>query len=286
MPDTGTSGIGAATRAVPRRPGSQIADIRPSTSATVTTVGWADRIISPSWASAADKIARTICGTPVHHASAASTSLTRRSCDAAGPDVDGGALTSTQTQSSSVPSRCTVTVVTHSPRSAAEELSASRYRSEREPSRGCSSVTTSWACSATSWTPGATVTELYPLSASHERKCSAVSRTASWSRRSQKIDRYPTAIQIPMTSRSPTRRRRLDHYGIATPDGWNVRPVIELLFNLLGFLSALRSREEPGKGCWCQRVPETGSDSRSVTSWSASVTAWPGVWPRWKAPKS
>jgi hypothetical protein len=30
-----------------------------------------------------------------------------------------------------------------------------------------------------------------------------VSRTASWPRRSEKIDRYPTAIQIPMTSRRP-----------------------------------------------------------------------------------
>src|SRR2546429_9025029 len=94
-----------------------------------------------------DKITRTICGTPVHHASAASTSLTRRSGDAGGPGIDGGALTSTQTQSSSTPSLCTVTVVTHSP---ADESSVSRYRSEREPSCGCSSVTTRWACSATS----------------------------------------------------------------------------------------------------------------------------------------
>ena len=64
-----------------------------------------------------------------------------------GLGAEGGALTSTQTQSSSMPSLCTVTVVTHSP---ADEDSVSRYRSEREPSFGCSSVTTSWACSATS----------------------------------------------------------------------------------------------------------------------------------------
>src|SRR5690348_3069122 len=47
----------------------------------------------------------------------------------------------------------------------------------------------------------------YPLSASHERSCSAASCTASWPRRSEKIARYPTAIEVPMTSRSIARRR-------------------------------------------------------------------------------
>lgn len=57
------------------------------------------------------------------------------------------------------------------------------------------------------------------MSASHELNCSAVRRIASWPCRSEKIDRYPTAIQIPMAFRSPTRRRRLDHHGIARPYG-------------------------------------------------------------------
>ncbi len=89
-----------------------------------------------------------------------------------------------------------------------------------------------------------------------------------------------------MTSRSPTRRRRLDHYGIAIADGQDVRLVIELLFNLPGFPSALRGREEPGGSCWYQKALVTGSASWLAASWSAPFTPGLAVWPRWMVPKS
>ena len=64
----------------------------------------------------------------------------------------------------------------------------------------------------------------------------------------QREDRpVPNCHPDPNDFRSPTRRRRLDDYRIAMPDGRNVRPVIEFLFNLPGFLSALKGGEEPGR---------------------------------------
>ena len=43
------------------------------------------------------------------------------------------------------------------------------------------------------------------------------------------------------------------------------------------------SREEPGRTAWCQRAPIVVLVRYFL---SASVTAWPGVWPRWMVPKS
>ena len=144
---------GSAPRRRPPRRLDRRSQIRSSTSSTVTSVGRPARIISPSRASVTDKMSRTSRGTAVHRASAASSSSWPEASDAAGTYGDGGALMSIQIQPSSP-------ALPH--RDRGDPLSRRRGLCQPVPEQtrailGCSSVTTSWACSPTSYIPGATV---------------------------------------------------------------------------------------------------------------------------------